>query len=107
MIILFVKEGKKNFRMAGQMLPGGSIPVAVIDYNRGHIFEIFSEISEKEILQFANTLRKELIDNNELHNPENNIDFIPPQDGWTYDNGMKYLINPNDIWGETTTIRKL
>jgi len=81
-VVLFINFGKSDWRMAGQMLPKGSIPIAVINYHNGSIVQIVNDLSKEEIINFANSLRKSVL--HQIHQPEQNTDYFPPENGWEY-----------------------
>jgi len=81
-VVLFNNFGQSDWRMAGQMLPKGSIPIAVINYHNGSIVQIVNDLSKEEIISFANSLRENTL--HEMHQPEQNTDYFPPKNGWEY-----------------------
>jgi len=80
-VVLFSSFGQNDWRMAGQMLPKGSIPIAVINYHNGSIIQIVNDLSKDEIINFANNLRENTL--HEMHQPESNTDYIAPA-RWQY-----------------------
>jgi len=81
-VVLFKNFGQSDWRMAGQMLPKGSTPIAVINYHNGSIVQIVNDMSKDEIISFANLLRENTL--HEMHQPEQNTDYFPPENGWKY-----------------------
>jgi len=58
------------------MLPKGSIPIAVINYHNGSIVQIVNDLSKEEIINFANSLRKNVL--HQIHN-QNRTQIISHQ----------------------------
>jgi len=67
-LVIFEKEKKLDLRFAGQILPNGAIPLAIINLNTGQYTEIINEYDKKEIINFA-------IENGQGYDNYNDGDF--------------------------------
>jgi len=56
-----------DIRTAGQMLPSGAIPLAIVNENTSEITEIINSVDSAKIIEFADNCLQEIYDNSNAH----------------------------------------
>ena len=80
-MVVFNNFGELDCRSAGQILPKGSIPVAIVNYHNGTITEIINDVPKEEMVNYANNFLASVL--HQIHQPENNTHYIAPEE-WKY-----------------------
>jgi hypothetical protein len=76
-----LEQVKLDARTAGQMLPAGSIPLAIANENNSEITEIINSVESEKIIEFVDNCLQETYNNSNAHS-DTYIEYQKPN--WKY-----------------------